>query len=109
VILDKAQRNTDLVIEDYLPSGFEVVQSKFKTESIAVGQAAKNQWAWNHIENKPNVVMAHTKRIYNNELKYEYYFRPKFTGTFTQPPVTAYFMYQPDIRAHSTFSSVEVK
>ena len=109
VKIDWNKKYTDLVIEDYLPSGFEIVQSKFKTESIAVGQSLKNQWNWNHIENRPNVAMAHAKHLYENEIRYEYYVRPKFSWTFTQPPVTAYFMYNPEIRAHTKFNKIEVK
>jgi uncharacterized protein YfaS (alpha-2-macroglobulin family) len=56
--------------------------------------------------------MAHAKYVYNRsdrEVVYEFYFRPNYQGTFTLPPVTAYLMYRPDIRAHTKFSSVEVK
>lgn len=109
VKIDGSKKYTDLVIEDYLPSGFEIVQSKFKTESISVSQAVKNQWNWDHIENRPNVAMAHAKHVRRNEIRYEYYVRPKFSGIFTQPPVTAYFMYNPEMRAHTKFNKIEVK
>ncbi|MCP4523211.1 MAG: hypothetical protein GY828_03250, partial [Candidatus Gracilibacteria bacterium] len=110
VDLQETKLSKDLVIEDYLPSGFEVVQSKFKTESIAVGEASKQtEWNWNYIENKPNVIFAHAKYVRQDTAVYEYYMRPKFTGTFTQPPVTAYFMYVPDIQSHSAFNYIEVK
>jgi uncharacterized protein YfaS (alpha-2-macroglobulin family) len=39
---------------------------------------------------------------------YEYYFRPKFEGKFMQPPVSAYKMYEPDVRAFSKFNTLEV-
>jgi uncharacterized protein YfaS (alpha-2-macroglobulin family) len=53
--------------------------------------------------------MAHAKHLYDSEIRYEYYVRPKFSGTFTQPPVTAYLMYNPEMRAHTKFNKIEVK
>lgn len=103
----------DLVLEEYLASGFEIIQSKFNTESIAVEQGNRNNlWMWWYTQNMSDRAMAHAKYVYNRsdrEVVYEFYFRPNYQGTFTLPPVTAYLMYRPDIRAHTKFSSVEVK
>jgi uncharacterized protein YfaS (alpha-2-macroglobulin family) len=103
---DKDRRN--LIIEDYLPWSFRVINNKFKTESAVVTWASKS-WRWDHIENRPDVVMANASYIYWNKATYEYYFRPEFAWTYTHPPVTSYMMYDPIIRASWEFNIITVK
>lgn len=108
--LPKDKRHSDLVVEEFLASGFEIIQWNFRTQSVAVGQADKNiSWVWSYTQNLPDRAMAHAKYVYDEELVYEFYFRPKYEWNFTLPPVTGYLMYQPETRAHSKFSNVEVK
>jgi len=103
---DKSRRN--LTVEDYIPWSFRVINSKFKTESASITGATKN-WTWDYIENRPDVVMANASYIWWKNAEYEYFFRPEFAWKYTYPPVTAYLMYDPVIRANSKFSIIEVK
>ncbi|MDD3794035.1 MAG: alpha-2-macroglobulin family protein [Candidatus Gracilibacteria bacterium] len=103
---NKSRRN--LTIEDYLPGSFRVINSKFKTESASVTGSTRN-WSWDYVENKPDVVMANASYIWGKNAEYEYFFRPEFAGTYTYPPVSAYLMYDPVIRANSKFNIIEVK
>lgn len=103
---DKSRRN--LTIEDYLPWSFRVINSKFKTESSSVTGSTRN-WNWDYVENKPDVVMANASYVWWKNAEYEYFFRPEFAWTYTYPPVSAYLMYDPVIRANSKFSIIEVK
>jgi len=50
-------------MEDYLPAGFTILNSNFKTNSIATSQETTNEnsWGWSHVEKRPDVVMAHSK------------------------------------------------
>ncbi|MCP4523474.1 MAG: hypothetical protein GY828_04610, partial [Candidatus Gracilibacteria bacterium] len=110
VDLENTKLSRDLVVEDYLPSGFEIVQTQFQTESTALSEASKySQWSWDYVEKRPEVIFAHDKNTTSNSVTYEYYIRPKFRGTFTQPPVSTYFMYAPDIQAYTQFNYVEVQ
>ena len=100
----------DFVLEDYLPWSFRVINSKFKTESVIVTQNTKNKnWSWDHIEYRPNVVMAHNEYVWWNKKEFSYYVRAEFGGLYIQPPVTWYMMYNPIIRWNSEFNIIEVK
>ena len=104
---DRGDRR-NFVIEDYLPGTFRILNSKFKTESALLKQNTRN-WSWNHIEYRPNVVMANASYIWWNDRTFSYFVRPEFAWLYTYPPTTGYFMYNPLIRANSEFSVIEVK
>lgn len=108
VKLNDSKNRTNLVVEDYLPAWFRVINPKFKTESVNITQN-KNSWNWDHIEYKPDVVMANSSYIWWNEIEFEYYFRPEFEWTYTYPPVTSYLMYNPIIRANNWFNIINIK
>lgn len=97
-----------LTIEDYLPWTFRVINSNFRTESSAITEASKN-WNWSYKEFRPWVVMANAQYVWWKDIVFEYYFRPEFSGKYTEPPVTWYMMYDPLIRASGRFVEVEVK
>jgi len=105
--LDKKRRD-NLVIEDYLPASFRILNSQFKTNTIATSQATKS-WRWNYTENQPWVMMTHAKNIWGDKASYEYFVTPDFAGTFIYPPVTTYLMYAPEIRANGVFRRIRVK
>lgn len=97
-----------LTIEDYLPWAFRVINSRFRTESSLVRQASED-WQWSYKEFNPWVVMANAEYVWGKEMVLEYYFRPEFEWTFTLPPVTAYMMYNPLIRASGRYAIIEVE
>ena len=110
VNFDDYDNKNDFVLEDYLPWSFRIINSKFKTESALITQNTRNKnWSWDHIEYRPNVVMAHNKYIWGNKKEFSYYVRAEFAGLYTQPPVTWYMMYNPLIRWNSGFNIIEVK
>ncbi len=102
------KNRTNLVIEDYLAGCFIVINSKFNTEQISIRQN-QTDWTWNHTEFKPNVVMANASYVWSWSSSFEYFFRPEFEWKFTHPPVVAYFMYNPKIRANTEFRTISVK
>jgi uncharacterized protein YfaS (alpha-2-macroglobulin family) len=53
--------------------------------------------------------MANSAYAWSKENTLEYYFRPEFEGTYLQPPVVGYLMYNPEIRASGMFREVEVR
>ena len=108
VDLKSTNNMSNLVIEDYLAGSFRVINSAFNTEQIAIRQN-QNNWTWNHVEFNPDVVMANATYIWSGDSSFEYYFRPEFEWKFTYPPVVAYLMYNPKIRAHSEFKNITVK
>jgi len=99
----------NFVIEDYLPSWFTILNSKFKTNSISTNQNTTKSWRWNYSENNPWVVMAHAKNIWWGTAIYEYFIRADFAWKFIYPPSTWYMMYNPKIRANSKYREIEIK
>jgi uncharacterized protein YfaS (alpha-2-macroglobulin family) len=76
-----------------------VINSRFKTESSALD----NVMAYNfgYVEYRPDRVMANASYVWSasKEVSFEYYFRAEFAGSYLQPPVVGYLMYEPEIRA----------
>ena len=104
---DKQRRN--VALEDYIPSTFKVINSKFKTESSVVKAWNNKSWSWNHVEYMKDRVFANATNAWWNDLYFEYMVTPEFEWTFIYPPVNAYMMYDWDTRAHSKFEKIEVK
>ena len=105
VLTDRNEK--DITMEDYLPTSFIVENPNFKTSATSVTQS-KKQWDWDYSQMLADRVMAYNKHSWGWDMVYEYYFRPKFEGKFMQPPVSAYKMYEPDVRAFSKFNTIEV-
>jgi uncharacterized protein YfaS (alpha-2-macroglobulin family) len=97
-----------MTLEDYLPATFRVMNSKFRTNSIATNQNTTQGWYYNHVEVLPNLIMAYAENIWGNTAEYSYFVIPEFEGTFLYPPATAY-LYNPDIRAYGEFRTIDVK
>ena len=103
---DNYERN--ITLEDYLPSAFTVLNTKFNTVSSSF-KKNNNNWYFDHIENKPDVVFANASYIWWNKTSYTYYFTASFSWVFNYPPVTSYNMYNPKIRANTEFRRIIVK
>ncbi len=108
VELKNMNNKRNLIIEDYLAWSFRIINSKFNTEQIGIRQN-QTDWSWNHTEFRPDVVMANATYIWDWTQNFEYYFVPEFEWKFTLPPVVAYMMYNPKIRANTQFSNISVK
>ena len=104
---DKLRRNVSL--EDYIPSSFKIINSKFKTESSASKKGNIKSRAWNHVEYLKDRVFANASSAWGQDLYFEYIVRAEFEWSFTHPPVSAYMMYDGDIRAHWKFEKIIVE
>lgn len=102
-------RRSNLTFEDYLPATFRVLNSKFRTNSIATNQATSEGWYFDHVELLPNVIMAHAQYVWQDTIEYTYFVTPEFAWTFLYPPATAYLMYNLDTRAYGEFRTLEVR
>lgn len=106
---DSSQRRQNITMEDYLPAGFTILNSNFKTNQIATNQETTDSWRWSYTEKNPDVVLAHAKNAWGSSARYEYFVRADFAGDFIYPPAVVYLMYQPDTRANSEFRRVIIK
>ncbi len=109
VSFDENKQRRNVALEDYIPSTFKPINSKFKTESSAVKAWNQKSWSWNHVEYLKDRVFANASNAWWNDLYFEYMVTPEFEWTFIYPPVSAYMMYDSEIRAHSKFETIEVK
>lgn len=104
----ESKNRRNLTIEDYLPWAFRVINTKFQTEQIS-SKENNNYWTFDHKELHPDVVMLNASNVWSDSSSYEYFFRPEFSWVYTMPPITAYMMYEPSIRANTEFRLIEVK
>jgi hypothetical protein len=92
-----------------MPSSFRVINSKFKTESVWIRQDSTKDNRSSHIELNPEVVFYTRDYLRWDTTELDYFFRPEFSWNFIYPPVSAYMMYNPIIRANGKFRNIEVK
>lgn len=61
------------------------------------------------MEAKDDRILAMAEWGYGDKHTYTYYFRPEFAGTYLLPPVTAYFIYRPEVFALGKYEKILVK
>lgn len=100
-----------LALEDFVPGGWRPIRGIFKTESVFTSDAQDGYYwsGWSHVEAKDDRILAMGEWGYGDKQTYTYYFRPEFVGTYLLPPVTAYFMYRPEVFALGKYEKVVVK
>ncbi len=103
-----------LTLEDYIPGGWRPISSIFKTESSSTtdGSSEYGYWnGWTHVESREDRIFATQDYIWQTDhpYTYTYYIRPEYTGTYLLPPVTAYYMYQPEIHSIGTYEKIIVQ
>ena len=103
-----------LTLEDYIPGGWRPINSVFKTESSSTTDANSEYGYWNgwtHVESKEDRILATQDYVWQTDkpYTYTYYVRPEYVGTYLLPPVTAYYMYQPEIHAIGKYEKIVVQ
>ena len=109
ISFDKEKERRNLALEDYIPSTFKIINTKFKTEETISWESNINNWDWNHIEYLKDRIFANTNNVWWKNIKFEYTVRPEFRWKFVYPPVNAYMMYDSETNAHSIFQLIKVK
>lgn len=64
---------------------------------------------WSYVEARDDRILATVESGYGENRTYTYYFRPEYSGTYLLPPVTAYFMYRPEVHAIGRYERITVK
>jgi hypothetical protein len=103
-----------LTLEDYIPGGWRPINSKFNTESSSTTDASSEYGYWNgwtHTESREDRILATQDYVWrmDHPYTYTYYIRPEYVGTYLLPPVTAYYMYQPEIHSIGKYEKVVVQ
>jgi uncharacterized protein YfaS (alpha-2-macroglobulin family) len=103
-----------LTLEDYIPGGWRPISSVFQTESSSTtdDQSQYGYWnGWTHTESQLDRLFATQDYVWrwDQPYAYTYYIRPEYRGTYLLPPVTAYYMYQPQVHATGKYERVIVK
>ncbi len=103
-----------LTLEDYIPGAWRPIQSMFKTESSSTtdNNSEYGYWnGWTHVESRIDRIFATQEYAGQTDLPYTYiyYIRPEYIGIYLLPPVTAYYMYQPDIHATGKYEKIRVQ
>ena len=104
-----------VALVDPIPAGFEVVNPKLAAGGVPSDKPASNDWRyggawvqWDHQEMRDDRVQwfADAMRAGTYELSYQA--RATIDGTFTAMPASIEAMYQPDVRARTTRSTITI-
>lgn len=95
----------NLVIEDYQSAWLKSINERLKINSNILNN--QENWYFTYKEQRPEVVFLHSSYSYW-KLEYTYLVRAEYEGIFTLPPVSAYLMYEPEIRTNSEYRVIEV-
>ncbi len=103
-----------LTLEDHIPGWWRPISSIFKTESSSTTDASSEYGYWNgwtHVEARQDKIFATQDYVWNTNhpYTYTYYIRPEYVGRYLLPPVTAYYMYQPEIHAIGKYEKIVVQ
>ena len=106
--------NYYLTLEDYIPGGWRPIRWIFQTESSSTTDASSEYGYWNgwtYVESREDRIFATQDYVWRNDqpYTYTYYIRPEYVWTYLLPPVTAYYMYKPNIHAISKYEKVIVQ
>lgn len=101
-----------LTVEDFVPGWWRPIKWIFHTESRmnedSTGNYDYNNY-WSYVEARDDRILATIESGYGTTRIYTYYFRPEYAGEYLLPPVTAYFMYRPEIHAIGRYQKITVK
>ncbi|MBC7503547.1 hypothetical protein H7169_01120 [Candidatus Gracilibacteria bacterium] len=103
-----------LTLEDYIPGGWRPIQGIFNTESSSTTDVNKEYGyfnGWTHVEARIDRIFVTQDYIWQSDhpYTYTYYIRPEYVGTYLLPPVTAYYMYQPEIHSTGKYTKITVQ
>ena len=96
------------VVEDWLPAGFEVVDTSLKTTSAAYEEPEltgkkRRWWLWyvNSTDLRDEKAVLFATYLPKGTYEYTYLIRATAAGTFTTIPTLAYEMYFPEVWGRS--------
>jgi len=97
-----------LVVEDWLPAGFEAVDTSLKTTSAAYEEpeltGKERRWWWYYVTStdlRDEKAVLFATRLPKGTYTYTYLIRATAAGTFRTIPTTAYEMYFPEVWGRS--------
>jgi len=101
-----------LTLEDFVPGAWRPIRGVFRTEMqyLPWSQSTSPYMSWTQVEALPDRILATNEQVYNPwSHTYAYYIRPEYTGTYLLPPVTAYYMYEPEVHAIGRYQNIRVE
>ncbi|MDD5770069.1 MAG: alpha-2-macroglobulin family protein, partial [Candidatus Gracilibacteria bacterium] len=113
IVLDKER--TNVVIQDYLPAGAEILNTNFNTTSSEVkdisGQNNNSWWqgGFDYVEQKDDRVYLFAKHLNAGTYKYTYVLQASHIGEYNLKPAVAELLDKPEIWGRSSGGKFEVK
>lgn len=106
-----SQAYSFVVLEDFIPAGFELVLSNLATESQEDAQTTENA-SWGSFEREEKYddrIAAFADYLSEGEHSYSYLVQASVAGTFSYPSLWASQMYDPAVFGRNATSSIEIK
>jgi uncharacterized protein YfaS (alpha-2-macroglobulin family) len=113
VTVGSSERRYHVAVTDYLPAGFEPIQTRFATTSSMIdrpaGESEQERWYLASKEIHDDRVEAFFEYLWPGEHTFSYLAKATATGTFVVAGSHAEAMYQPDVRAVLAPARFEVR
>ena len=99
---DENKCRKNLVLQDYIPGSFSIINSRYKTQKNKV-----NKWEWNYIKYFDDKIFAITNYFCWDELNFDYIAKANFRGKYIYAPVNVYINNKTNY--YSKFEEINVK
>jgi hypothetical protein len=112
VNLGALEQRRHVALSNFLPAGFEPVNTRFKTTEIARPQGERDdverQWWIRHRELHDDRVDVFAEWLWEGSRTFEYLARATTPGTFVVPASTVEEMYEPEVRARTAIQTFTI-
>lgn len=108
-------------LEDRLPAGFAAINSALASEEPMRQKDNREEYYWrywtnggyynfvpDYFEIRDDRVLAFREEAWSGDWEYTYYARAICAGTFRAPSASAQLMYDPDVRAYTPETEIEI-
>lgn len=113
VTVTSPQARTFVVLEDYLPAGFDIVDTSLATEGNFDAQAAdeisENTYYFSRTEKYQDKIAAFADYLPKGTHKFSYIVSASTAGTFAQPTTWVSQMYEPEVFGRTAGSELTIK
>lgn len=111
IIVDRER--TDVVIQDYLPAGMEILNTNFDTTSSEVKDlswTSGGYWygGFDRVEQKDDRVSLYAHHLNPGTYTYTYVMRASYSGTYVSKPATAQLFDTPEVWGRSAWWIFEI-
>ena len=106
-----ADAHSFVVLEDFIPAGFEIINTAFATESrqLAEEENLSADWVFDHSQIYDDRIAVFANYMPSGEYSYSYFVQTNLPGKYSYPSLWASAMYDPAVFGRNETQEIEVK